>query len=248
MDRLSEKLRFTIGEASELGLGSVRQIRYKIKKEEIDCYPPWGERTKRERRWIPRSELVRMGILPPLTEATVKLNAVQVLKMREIEQHIWEIFKLKDRLESELWLPPLSYLPALDLTVQSDTYNSEHTVNWISGGDGLPIIKLPLENDSNFICLKQHTEGSEFWQHLLEWKQLGGLYIHNRSILLNSIREDIQSDTKLPTVKSDTKRGVLEGFSRVVFRNLFSQVRPDKEKGRQLDEKAISLASEGRWN
>ena len=32
MDRLSEKLRFTIKEASELGTGSVRQIRYKIKK------------------------------------------------------------------------------------------------------------------------------------------------------------------------------------------------------------------------
>lgn len=41
MDGLNEKLRFTIEEASELGLGSVRQIRYMIKRGDIQCIPPW---------------------------------------------------------------------------------------------------------------------------------------------------------------------------------------------------------------
>lgn len=247
MDRLSEKLRFTIKEASELGVGSVRQIRYKIKEGKIRCFLPWGEGTKRERRWIPRSELVRMGILLPLAEASVKLGAVQILKMREVERHLWGIYRLKERLESELWLPPLSYLPARDLSVHSDTYNSEHTIHWTDAEDGLLIIKLPVESEDNFICLRQHTEGSKFWQHLPEWKQLGGLYIRSRSILLGNIREDIQTDSRLPTVVGDATRGVLEGFSWVVFRNLFPQIRPDERKGKQLAKKAIALASEGRW-
>ena len=248
MDSLSDKHRFTVKEASELGLGSVRKIRYMIKQGDIQCYPPWVEGAKRQERFIPRSELVRMGILPPLAEVSIKLNAAQVLKLKDIEKHLEEIYKLKKRLESELWLPPLNYLPARDLSVHSDTYNSEHTVKWADSEDGLSIIMLPVEDESNFICLKQHTKDSEFWQHLPEWKQLGGLYIHNRSVLLNNIREDILTETKLPTAVKDTTRGVLEGFSWVVFRNLFPQVRPDERKSKQLAEKAVSLAREGLWN
>lgn len=248
MDRLSEKLRFAIEEASELGLGSVRKIRYMIKQGDIKCIPPWVEGGKRQKRWIPRSELVRMGILLPLAEVGVKLNAAQVLKLKDMENHLAEIYKLKKRLKSELWLPPLNYLPAHDLSVHSDTYNSEHTVQWTDREDGLPIIMLPVEDDSHFIYLKQHAKDSEFWQYLPEWKQLGGLYIHNRSVLLNDIREDILNETKLPTAVNDATRGVFEGFSWVVFRNLFPQVRPDESKSKQLAEKAVSLAREGLWN
>jgi len=247
MDSLSEKLRFTIEEASELGLGSVRQIRYMIKRGDIKCTPPWVKGGKRQKRWIPRSELVRMGILPPV-EVGVKLGAAQVLELKDMEKHLVEMYGLKKTMVSELWLPPLSYLPTLDLSVQSDTYNSEHTINWTSGEDGLPIIKLPVEDEGNFICLKQHTEGSEFWQHLPEWKQLGGLYINQRSILLRNIREDIQKDTGLLIEVREPKRGVLEGFSWVIFRNLFPQASQDEKKAKLLAEKAIALASEGRWN
>jgi len=190
---------------------------------------------------------VRIGILLPLAEVSVKLSAEQILKMREIERHLWEIYGLKERLESELGLPPLSYLPTRDLSVHSDTYNSKHTIYWTDAEDGLLIIKLPVESESNFTCLRQHTKGSKFWQYLPEWKQLGGLYIRNRSILLGNIRKDIQTDTKLPTVVSDATRGVLEGFSWGVFRNLFPQVRPDERKGKQLAKKAIDLAGEGHW-
>ena len=255
MDRFNEKLLFTIKEASDLGLGSVRQIRYKIKKGEIQCHPPWVEGDKRQKRWIPRSEFVRAGTLPPIDEAGVKLSAAQVLKLKDIEKHLAEIYGLKKTLESNLWLPPLSYLPALDLAVQSDTYDSEHIINWTSSEDGLPIIKLPVEGEDNFIYLKQHTEASEFWQHLPEWKQLGGLYIHHRSILLKNIREDIQKDTKLPTTDTElpievreTRRGILEGFSWVIFRNLFPQVSQNEEKAKLLAEKAIALANKGCWN
>jgi len=188
-----------------------------------------------------------MGILLPLAEVSVKLGAVQILKMREVERHLRGIYRLKERLESELWLPPLSYLPARDLSVHSNTYSSEHAIYWTDAENGLPIIKLPVESEDNFICLRQHSEGSKFWQHLPEWKQLGGRYIRSRSILLGNIREDIQIDTRLPTVVSDATRGVLEGFSWVVFRNLFPQVRPDERKGKQLAKKAIALAIEGRW-
>jgi len=246
MDGLNEKLRFTIEEASELGLGSVRQIRYMIKRGDIQCIPPWVDGGKRQKRWIPRSELVRVGILPPPVEVSVKLGAAQALKLKDLEKHLAEIYGLKKTLESNLWLPPLIYLPALDLSVQSDTYNSKHTVNWTSGEDGLPIIKLPVESESNFTCLRQHTQGSKFWENLPEWKQLGGLYINHRSTLLKNIREDIQKDTKLPTTDTklpievkETKRGVLEGFSWVIFRHLFPQVRPDDRKSRQLAEKTI---------
>jgi len=248
MDGLNEKLRFTIEEASELGLGSVRQIRYMIKRGDIQCIPPWVDGGKRQKRWIPRSELVRVGILPPPVEVGVKLGAAQVLKLKDWEKHLAEIYGLKKTLESNLWLPPLIYLPALDLSVQSDTYNSEHTINWTSGEDGLPIIKLPVESEDNFVCFRQHAEDSELWRYLPEWKQVGGHYIHNRSILLNKIKGDIQTETKLPTTLKDTERGVFEGFSWVIFRHLFPQVRPDERKAKQLAEKAISLASEGRWN
>ena len=218
-----------------------------MKKGKIQCFATRGEGTKRERRWIPRSELVLRSILLQPAEVSVKLGAEQILKMREVEGHLWEIYGLKERLKSELWLPPLSYLPARDLSVHSDTYNSEHAIYWTDAEVGLSIIKLTAESESNFTCLRQHTEGSKFWQHLPEWKHLGGLYIRNRSILLDNIRKDIQTDTKLPTVASDATRGVLEGFSWVVFRSLFPQVRPDENKGKQLANEAIALASKGRW-
>ena len=248
MDRLSEKRRFTIEEASELGLGSVRQIRYMIKQGDIKCIPSWVEGGKRQKRWIPRSELARMGILPPLAEVGIKLDAAQVLKLKNMEKHLEEIYTLKKRLESELWLPPLNYFPARDLSVHFDTYNIEHTVKWNESEDGLPIIMLPVEDESHFIYLKQHAKDSEFLQHLPKWKQLGGLYIHNRSVLLNNIQEDIRTETKLPTAINDTTRGVFEGFSWVIFRNLFPQVRPDESKSKQLAEEAVYLAREGLWN
>jgi len=255
MDRLNKKLRFSIEEASKLGLGSVRTIRYMIKRRDIQCIPPWVEGDKRQKRWIHRSELVRVAILPPLVDVGVELSATQVLKLKDMEKHLNEIYRLKKTLESNLWLPPLSYLPALDLAVQSDTYDSEHTINWASGEDGLPIIKLPAESEDNFIYLKQHTESSEFWQHLPEWKQLGGLYIHHRSILLKNIREDVQNATKLPTMDAElpievreTKGSVLEGFSWVIFRNLFPQASQNEKKAKLLAGKAIALTREGRWN
>ena len=245
---LNEKLRFTIEEASKYGLGSVRKIRYMIKRGDIQCIPPWVEGGMRQKRWIPRSELVRMGILPPPAEVGVKLGAAQVLKLKDLEKHLFEIYGLKKTLESNLWLPLLTYLPALDLSVQSDTYNSEHTVSWISGEDGLPIIKLPVEDEGNFALLKQHTESSGFWQILPEWKKLGGLYVYHRSLLLNNIRKDTLAETKLTIVVGDTQRGVFEGFSWVVFRNLFPQVRQNEKKAKLHAEEAIALAREGRWN
>jgi tetratricopeptide (TPR) repeat protein len=248
MDGLNEKLRFTIEEAAELGLGSLRQIRYMIKRGDIQCIPPWIEGGKRQKRWIHRSELVRVGILPPLVEVGVKLSAAQVLKLKDMEKHLTEIYRLKKTLESNLWLPPLSYLPSIDLFVQSDTYNTEHIINWTSGVDGSPIIKLPVEDQDNFVYLKQHTEGLEFWQHLPEWKQIGGRYIYHRSILLQNILEDIKKDTGLPIMVKEAERGVLEGFSWVIFRNLFPQVSQNEKKAKLLAEKAITLASEGCWS
>jgi len=44
------------------------------------------------------------------------------------------------------------------------------------------------------------------------------------------------------------ERYILEGFSWVIFRHLFPQVRPDERKAKQLAEKAIFLAKESRWN
>lgn len=254
MEEVNEKLRYTIEEASELGLGSVRQIRYMIKRGDIQCIPPWVEGGKRQKRWIPRSELVRMGILQPLAEVSMKLDATQVLKLKAMEKHLAEIYEMKNSLASQLWLPPLYHLPSLDLAAQSDTYDSEHTINWISGEDSLPVIKLPVEGEDNFLHLKQHAKGSEFWQNLPEWKRLGGLYIHHRSILLQNILEDIKTDTGLPTINTnlpimvkETKRGVLEGFSWVIFRNLFPQASKNEKKAKLLAEKAITLANEGRW-
>lgn len=244
---MNEKLRFTIEEASKLGLGSVRKIRYMIKRGDIQCIPPWVEGDKRQKRFIPRDEFVRLGLLPPTAEVDMKLGAAQVLKLKKIEKHLVDILNLKKTLESELWLPPLHYLPAGDLSVRTNTYDSEHTVDWIEGEDGLPAIKLPVESDDNFIYFKQHTEGSGFWQILPEWKKLGGIYIYRRSLLLNYIRGDIQKDTILPIVVGEAKRGVLEGFSWVIFRNLFPQVPQNKRKSGEHVEEAIASANEGRW-
>ena len=247
MDKYNRKLLFTIQEASDLGLGSVRQIRYTIKKGEIQCYPPWGEGTKPQKRRIPQSELTRHGIFLPSAEVKIKLNAAQALELREIERHIWGIFKLKERLTSELWLPPLHYIPARDLSSHADAF-LEHTIHWTDSEDGLPIIKLPAESEDNFVCFKQHTEDSELWRYLLEWKRLGGHYVHHRSVLLKNVRGDVQTETQLPTVLKNTEGVIVEGFSRVIFRHLFPQVRPDEKKTKRLTENAISLASNGLWN
>jgi len=105
-----------------------------------------------------------------------------------------------------------------------------------------------VESEGNFVCFRQHTEGSKLWQYLPEWKQIGGQYIYNRSILLNNIKKGIQTETDLPTVTKDKERDILEGFSWVIFRCLFPQVRADERKAKQLAEKAIFLAKESRWN
>lgn len=247
MNSSSDKYRFTIKEASELGLGSERQIRYQIKNRAIQCFPPWIKGGKRQKRWILRSELVRMGVLPSTVEKTTELDALQILKMKEMERHLLDVYELIKRLQSELWLPPLHYIPARDLSIHYDAY-SERTIYWTDSKDGLPVIELPVEGDSNFKCLKQHTEGSKMWQYLLEWKQLGGRYIHNRSTLLNNIKEDIQTETDLPAVMKGGKRGVLEGLSWVIFRQMFPKVRPDESKTEEFAEKAISLANKEHWN
>jgi len=247
MDRLSEKQSFTIKEASDLGLGSVRLIRYMIKEQRIQCIPPWNEENKWQRRVIPRDELVRLGVLRPLAEVSSNLNAEQVLKLKDVDEHLEKIWELKQRLELELWLPPLHYLPARDLSIHYDAY-SERIIYWTDSEDGLPIIELPVEGEVNFKYLSQHTEDSELWRHLMEWKQLGGHYVLERFILLDNIKKDIQTETELPTVAKDTKNDIFEGFSWIIFRSLFPQVHPERRKIKQLVEKAISLAGEGCWS
>jgi tetratricopeptide (TPR) repeat protein len=246
-DKLWEQPVFTVEDAAKVCQVSQRTMYDWIKTGFIKCIPHTSDITKREKKLIARGELERRGFLSPLKVEIAKLSAKEILEHREMEAHINEIYKLKEKLKSELWLPPLSYLPPRDLSVHSDTYFRKHSVNWTDGEDGFPIIRLSVEGEDNFICLRQHTEDSEFWQHLLEWKQLGGNYIYNRSILLKDLQEDIQTDERLSTVVSDTKSCVLEGFSWAIFRHLFPQTRPDEKRAKQLTEKAISLANKGSW-
>jgi len=246
-DRLWERPVFTVKEAADICRVSRRTMYDWIKTEVIKCLRHTADTTKREKKLIARGELERLGFLQPLKAEVEKSSPKEILEQEEVKAHINEVYKMKENLKSELWLPLLHYLPTRDLSFHHDAYG-EHTIYWTDSNDGLPIIKLPVESEDNFLYFRQHTKSSKIRQYLHEWKQVGGQYVYNRSILLNNIKRDIQTETDLPTVLKDKERGILEGFSWVIFRHLFSQVCQDERKAEQLARKAISLASEGRWN
>jgi tetratricopeptide (TPR) repeat protein/DNA-binding transcriptional MerR regulator len=263
-DKLWEQSVFTVEEAAKICRVSPRTMYDWIKTGFIKCIRHTADVTKREKRLIARSELERTGFLKPLKDGITrselerlgflssqkaeiaKPSAKEILEQRKMVAHLAKIYEVKTVLASELWLPLPHYIPIRDLSIGFDAYFG-HTIYWTQDKDDSLIIKLAVEDEPDFTSLKQHTLGSKCWEYLSEWKKVGGHYIGSRSGLLNAIQGDIEKETGMLTVADNETRGVLAGFSWVIFRSLFPQVRQNEETAEKLRKEAVSKAGEGRW-
>ncbi|MFC2027113.1 hypothetical protein ACFLU3_00340, partial [Chloroflexota bacterium] len=112
----------------------------------------------------------------------------------------------------------------------------EHAVYWKCADTGECMLKLDGEDEDDYGCLGQHTYNAEFWDNVTEWKHLGGIYIRDRADLLNTICEDVETETGMQVVSDDGTRGILRGYFYEIYLNVFS-----------LDDNDIATIDSGRF-
>jgi hypothetical protein len=164
------------------------------------------------------------GLLNSLARRGIGLKAkapslVESLAIQEAQvKHFADLCSIAEKWSKQLWIPEPWNLHLYDVRSTSIYYMSfELGLSWELRSDESIVLKLDIEDDILFACLRSHISHSPLWAGCDEWKSLGGDYITSCSRFLLEIRQRAEEQAGLPTAIRWPEVGLSRFFPETIY-------------------------------
>jgi len=86
-----------------------------------------------------------------------------------------------------------------------------------NGGGIAGFDHLSIEEELQFVSLKQHTKNLDFWPLLKDWKDKSSQYISNLSKFYSFLKQQAMKETSLAIADTDDRAGLTTHFVHTIF-------------------------------
>lgn len=161
------------------------------------------------------NSLARRGIGPKAKAPSL----VESLAIQEAQvKHFVDLCSVAEKWSKQLWIPEPWDLHLYDVRRTSVYYMSfERGLSWELRPDESIVLKLDIEDDILFACLRSHISDSRLWAGFDDWKSSGGDYITSCSRFLLGIRQRAEEQAGLPTASRWPEVGLSRFFPETIY-------------------------------